>query len=1029
MFRSFFTLFFIVILSILFISLPLFTQTDRPPEKGGRIYQLNMPPIYKGHTGATFGWYRPDEKTDELRVLFHAGVMKDLFSPITGIAAIGLEGYGGVRGGHGADGGGRALLSIPTFHFTTGADYNIPDEKFSYLLRLEIPFRRSGIFGRGSEVRFEWITGQDNTFSVGVNVRLWGRNIGKTRPQRDAVELEKPPIERLEMTSPHVTLDEALANMKEGAEWITKLVMPLLDHGGAEPVKAYSKEIEELRKHIAVTDSRFPTGHTLPEEVRLFHLEMERAFSMVVSGQKLSPGESNAEGREIAAAARRILLDEILLPYNRLLGQRKAHDQLDQFAASGHAEFSRWLLHQKGIPEERFNEVFFVFQSLVDMVEEVRVLQKKRWEDSRFVWLPLQLGLRAEDHDSQEEINDIIERGTQVKFTQGNRTWYTMNEDFQLEFARSVHLAEDYHVLWIHDYRGLNGEGNPDEIAFKQTVDVYMAAMTRRLQEYDLTGKLPDYFIFLDQIYFETNSTRLWFRVLQDPLNYQLDLPKGYEAWEQEFTKAQQGLRRAVEESKLLQLERRQYGDKWLQKRIQVHISITNPADFSFNSLHVAGIVPIPDNVMRDHRKIAFYDITEDAPYRGKAMFTGMGIGEHYVGRNWEDRAIIIQGPAALVVKDAARHLLEYQGFQPEEIPFPLRAKPKAADYQVKVEAMVSAMDSVVRRHRGTVIQLHNETGFAPKKIDVEKAILYSLMPPGTLLKIPDSLWMSYVYASLLSGSALGGCKVLIAAPSLKSAPSAASPTMARVHGMFSALIFFQNKMAQEIKAQGGLLKTGMYAPKVGVGDLVGRIHQARELQEPWLREIYPANPALSAIVDSVEQLLQDANYKSSYIVAADSLDTPKLHMKANLFITAPAWNTLITQPEMGPFMREYLLYLAYQSGPAEERLSALEIPPPLMEAVIRLARALQEKISPQEAQQAFAYFTIGSTNMDYRSMVMDGEVQITVCGWSALSGMMDFILLGGLCEWVDTQQDLDRLLPPPGGMTRRIANFIKLLL
>jgi hypothetical protein len=87
MFRSFFTLFFIVILSILFISLPLFTQTDRPPEKGGRIYQLNMPPIYKGHTGATFGWYRPDEKTDELRVLFHAGVMKDLFSPITGIAS------------------------------------------------------------------------------------------------------------------------------------------------------------------------------------------------------------------------------------------------------------------------------------------------------------------------------------------------------------------------------------------------------------------------------------------------------------------------------------------------------------------------------------------------------------------------------------------------------------------------------------------------------------------------------------------------------------------------------------------------------------------------------------------------------------------------------------------------------------------------------------------------------------------------------------------------------------------------------
>ena len=1023
---------FFTILSLIFLFSfqNLTAQTDRPPEKGGQIFQLKMPPLYKGHAGATFGWYRPNKETDELRVLFHAGVMKDLLSPIAGIAAIGLEGYGGFRGSQGADGGGRALFSIPTFHLATGADYNIPDDKFSYLLRLEIPFRRSGIFGRGSEVRFEWVTGKDNTISVGINVPLWGRNIGKTRPQRDAVGLEKPPIERVKKISQPEGLNKALGNMKESALWIAKLVTPLPDHGGAEPAKAYAEEISELKQHIAVVDSHFPNGHIPAEEVRLFHQEMERAFSIAVSGQNLSPGKSTDDGRHIAAAARRILLNEVLLPYDRLLGQRKAHDRLDQFAASGHAEFSRWLLKQRDLPEERFDTVFYVFQTLVDMAEKVRELQKKRWEDSRFVWLPLQLSLRAEDHDTQAEINDIIERATQVKFTPGNRTWYTMNEDFQLDFARSVELAEDYHVLWIHDYRGLNGEGKPDEIAFRQTVQIYMGVMTKRIREYDETGKLPDYFIFLDQIYFEANKSRLWFRVLQDPLNYKLDLPKGYQTWEKEFIEAQAALRRAVKESKLLQSERRQYGNKWLKKRIQVHISITNPADFSFNSLHVAGILPVPDNVMRDHRKIAFYDITEDDPYRGKAMFTGMGIGEHYVGRNWEDRAIIIEGPAALAVKDAARHLLEYQGFKPEEIPFPLRVKPKAPDYQAKIDATVAAMDKVVRGHTGTVIQLHNETGFAPKKITVEKAILYSLMPPGSLLKIPDSLWMSYVYASLLSGSALQGCKVLIVAPSLKSAPSAAAPTMARVHGMFSALIFFQNQMASEITAQGGLLKTGLYAPRVGVGDLVGRIRQAQELNEPWLREIYPANPAISAVVDSIEQILEEANYQGKYLVAGDTLGTPKLHMKANLFITAPAWNTLISRLEMGPLMREYLLYLSRQTGaPAKDRLSVFETPPVLSQAVYQLAAAVNKELASQEIQSAFAYFTIGSTNMDYRSMVMDGEVQITVCGWSTLSGVMDFIMLGGLCEWVDTQQDLDHLLPPPRGMTRRIANLIRLML
>jgi hypothetical protein len=1027
--RNYSIIFVICSLLMLFFSAPLTAQTDRPPEKGGRIFQLNMPPVYKGHAGATFGWYRPVDKTDELRVLFHLGVMKDILPPVAGVAALGLEGYGGFRGSSQADGGGRALFSIPTFHLTGGADYNIPDDRFFFLLRLEIPFRRSGIFGRGSEVRFEWVTGKDNTFSVGINVPLWGRNIGETRPQRDGVELESPPIERLKLTSRPAPLDETLANMREGAPWIAKLVMPLLDHGGAEPAKAYGEEIAELRRHIDATGPRFPNGHTLPEEVRVFHDELERAFSMALAGQDLPPGESSAEGRRIAAAARRILLDDVLLPYNRLLGQRKAHDRLDQFAASGHAEFSRWLLAQTDIPEERFDQVFFVFQTLVDSVEEVRILQKKRWDDTRFVWLPLQLGLRAEEHDTQEEINDIIERGTQTKFTPGNRTWYSMNEEFQLEFARSVQLAEDYHVLWIHDYRGVNNAGKPDEIAFKQTVNVYMAAMTRRIREYDQTGKIPEYFIFLDQNYFDANGTRLWFRVLLDPLDYKLSLPKGYEAWEQEFAKAREELRRAVAESKLLQSERRQYGDKWLKNRIQVHISITNPVDHSFTSLRVAGIIPVPDNVIRDHRKIAFYDISEEDPYRGMAMFTGMGIGEHYVGRNWEDRAMLLQGPAALSVKDAARQLLEFQGFRPEEIPFPLRAKPKAADYQARVEAMVSVMDSVVRGHRGTVLQLHNETGYAPKKINVEKAILYSLLPRGTLLKIPDSLWMSYVYASLLSGSALRGCKVMIITPSLAAAPSSAGPTLARIHGMLSALVFFQNQMAAEIKAQGGLLKTGLYAPKVGVGDLAGRIRQARELEYPWLREIYPSNPALSAVMDSVEQILQDAEYRSAYFVAADSLETPKLHLKANFFITAPAWYALISQPEMGPVLREYFIYLARQTGPPEERLSAHETPESLMSAAFNLARSLEGTLTPEEAERAFAYFTVGSTNMDYRSMVMDGEVQITVCGWSALTGMMDFILLAGLCEWVDTQEDLDRLFPPPGGLTRKIGNLIRLLL
>jgi hypothetical protein len=61
--------------------------------------------------------------------------------------------------------------------------------------------------------------------------------------------------------------------------------------------------------------------------------------------------------------------------------------------------------------------------------------------------------------------------------------------------------------------------------------------------------------------------------------------------------------------------------------------------------------------------------------------------------------------------------------------------------------------------------------------------------------------------------------------------------------------------------------------------------------------------------------------------------------------------------------------------------------------------------------------------------MYLDGEVQITTTGWNTLPGLVDFFLLVGLTEWPQTQEELDRLLPPPGGMTRSLARLLRNLL
>ncbi len=1019
-------------LAILFVLLGCFglvekasAQRDLPPEKGGETYSLGMPPVYKGRSGFEMQWYRP-QSNSELAGFYNLGVSKDLGSPVIGIAALRMEGYVGYRN-QDLDGGGRALFEIPSLFVAGGVDFNGTDEVWDFLLELNLPLKRGGIFGRGTTVALRWLPSRDQTFGLGINVPLWGRNIGATRPKSDNVRLGHRNPYRMANDLPIHGLDSTLSELKERAHWVAMLTQPFAEPEGADAAKAMAPVISVLKAHIDSTDSGFPRGHTLPEEIRVYHETLDLAFSLA-SGDK----QTSDTGRAICEKARSILLDEVLLPYNYLLGQRKKNDSLISYITIAQTEFASWILSDSEMAHVPSRQVFYVFQTLCDVMQENRSLLRDRWENSRFVWLPLQFALKPQQHDSQAELDDLIAKATNQPFTQENRIWYVINEQFQWEMVRSVRKAEDYHVLWIHDFRGLNGEGKPDAVAYAQTLN-YLEAMIERVSAYDETGKLPQYFMLLDQFYFEANKARLWLRLLSAPLDYELSLPKGFEHWEQRLKETQDRLRLAVSESMLLQVAQSQYGEDWLKNRLKVHVNITNPADPSFFSWHTAGIIPVPDNMMRDHRKIVFYDITEEDPYRGMAMFTGMGIGEHYVGPNWEDRAIMIQGPGALATKDAARILLLAQGYNPEEIPYPMReeTKPNNYDQILADEHQVRNPDWLAQR--GSVMQLHSETGFHDKPINAAKAILYSLMPPGSILKVPDSLWQSYVYASLLAGSAQRGCKVLVIAPTKDSAPSAAAPTLARAHGLMGRLIVFSNEMNDILEQTGGLLKVGLYAPKQGVGDIAGRFKQSHETRPPWLREVYPENPKGNAEIKNIGALLDSLGYSINYLTGDAAETKPKIHLKANFFASGTGWKKLMVRPEMAIIVRGYIEYLASQAAPQETKTdqapNVQDFPDNLKTGWTNLIHGMVDELTPAEKEELIYYFSVGSTNMDYRGMVMDGEVMILVGGWQSLFGFMDFLLLPGLCEWVETTEQLDALLPPPSGMIRSLAGFMKLTL
>ncbi|MFC1530783.1 hypothetical protein ACFL5T_00835 [Gemmatimonadota bacterium] len=1005
---------------------PTDAQVGLPPEEGGEVISIGQPPLWKPYGGGTLGSYYPGDASD-VTIYADLGVDKDLMNPVVGGLVLGGEAYGGMQGSR-IDGGLRALLHIPFLRLGGGVDWNFRDGDLPFFLRFAGPVRRGGLMGRGGLLTIDWIPARGHSFNIGVKLPINQPWRGKTRPERTSVKMQQVRPVPLPLDDPDPALVEALENVEETGWWINELVTPGIDQRGRTREQAtanFTADIREIRDRLQSPDPLFGGRHTAEAEVRAFHAEIARAFSIAASGDPIPFGTSTPLGEEIAAQAREIVLERVLFPYNRLLGIKKEHDSTREFSARAAGAFSRWAIHSGLVPEERLAAVRYVFQRLLEGVEEVRAYNKQVWHDERLVWLPLQFGLLPEEHDSNPELDAIIERAVGREFMDGNGVWYIINAQFQFELAHALERAEDYHVLWIHDIRGITGSGDPDRVSLFH-VNLYIKTLTKRVREYDQTGKLPTYMIFMDQHYYEINKARRWISYLEDPMHYEFDFPSGYEWMADTLSANQAALREAVAESRLMQAEARQYGQDWLRKRIKVHASITNPADPTYWASEPFPVVSWPDNVMRDHRKISFYDITEDDPYRGRAMYSGMGIGEHYMGPTWEDRAILLQGPAALDMKNAARELLLNQGFKPDEIPVPLQEQPLAEDYWDRVaEFMHDYMDGA------RAMELHNETGYLPKPINVARAVLFTLAPPGTVMILPDSLWHAPLWASMLVGTCLRGGRVLIIHPSQRNAPGQAFMTLSRANELFERLIIIQHELAGEIAAVNGQLRTGLYDTDIDVANIPERLRAAAEgLRVPWLRETFEIPEDWEPIFANPEEIFPD--FDLEYVIEDSEVRRPKLHMKTNLIVSAGILQTLEQSPEWPPFLMEYMqqrvLDVQSERSPAEYR-DVEELNRAVRQDFWKLVESTRELATEEQRETAVFYHLVGSSNMDYRSMLMDGEVGLLVSGKAAIHGLLDALMLAGAARWIDDVEVLNQYLPRYEGFEWKTSRWIKNML
>ncbi|MGW8265477.1 MAG: hypothetical protein ACWGSQ_03865 [Longimicrobiales bacterium] len=994
------------------------------PRKGKLITSMGQPSPWGYFVAGDFGLQPIDERL--FTGQFSLGFERALLNPLMSVLSVTGEYFMGIRGNAGGQVGFRGGFELPVLRVGGGWQYEFRGADSRFYLSLRHPLRRGGVFWPGGQARILWTPGKDQALTLGVTVPLDRPFAGRTRPRevKAAVPLplsaEPPPVGSL---SEGVQRD--LSRVATHAQHLARLYVPYLgmptesalgDEGDvAEALTALAAEAGLPRSD----SSGSRQGRVLPVEVvRELHRSIEASFRDVAE-------ETAIDEAVFGRAARDALLEELILPYNRFLGRKKASDTFDQLAARARVAFARDLVLRSGMDRYRIESAEAVFTEILEIVRKVERRQAAMWDDDRLSFLPLQLALLPEDHDSQEEINTLLGRAVEDRFTSGNQAWYVVDEQFEWELLRMIQDTRSYHVLWIHDFRGFDGRGDPDAVAYRTVLEGYLDALADRVEAYDREGALPVYLIVIDQWFYEVNKGRLWLSLLEDPLRHDLDLPAGFEDWEAEIRRAQDRLRRAVANSRLLQAEAREYGEDWLFNRIRVQINITNPADPTFWARELIPWAGFPDALIRDHRKISFFDVDPLDPTRGRALYTGMGVGEHYNGPTWDDRAILVQGPVLRSLRTAARDLLLQQGFDPDEIPYPLQ------DGEDPNQMPDPGTSATLRSSAGAglMLQEHNLIGYGEKKASILKATLYCLMPPGAVVKAPDSLWNFPLWASLLTGVALRGGRVMVVAPSYDNAPAQAFGSMSLAENVLGQLIRASKELEPAIEGAGGLLKVGMYQPAAGVGDIPGKARQMASTYRgaPWLRDLHGFGPgeldALEALADSLDATGFGARY-----LEGEALEAPKLHMKAHFFATAEGWDPLMARPETEEFLVAYLRQRALQVAQEGEDRDLRLLQEALDPYGARLFGAWLRSTELAERERGAWFLLVGSHNQNFRSAMLDGEVVVAVAGRDAVIGLADFMVVLGLSEWIEDPEELNPHFPPQSGLMKGLGNWAHII-
>ena len=908
------------------------------------------------------------------------GVHRPITNPVVGLFGVAGEAY--VVGTSRPRPAARLLATTRVLGLAAGVDWDGQDN-IDAVLSWQTAVRRGGLLGGGTMLRVDWTPARRDALALGLHVPIGQPLAGKTRP-RD-VDVDEP------VARTRVSLHTGSVPSEAGT--------------ALDAISRAATMILAYTNLFAEDTARMRYGESYIAAMQSYDRGLREAFGIAAGNVTLAP--------EITRRARAGLLDDVILPYDSLFGQVKEHaTSIRPLTSSAQSRFMEWLRDSTRLAGAQRNAVGAVHGRWLSIIEAVHANLLAQWKDSRLVWLPLQLALHADEYDEQAEVDRLIERAIGRSFSDRNALSYLHSSDLPLEIARSILEARDYHVLWTHDFTGRRDDTRTvDEVGYTMVADAYLPALTAAVQRFDSVGRLPAYMILLDQFYYAQRDGRLWMTMLENPLDADMALPDGAgnAAREAHLRERQRELRAAVAASKVD------------PRQVRVHVNIIQPADFSFRSHRVLPPWPfVPDNIMRDHRKVVFYDLDESDPYRGAMLLMGVGIGEHYASATWEDRGYRVRGPAALEVRAAARRALLQHGFTAAQIPAPLRVN--------GAEEGPDGRDFV-----GRALQVHNETGFGVKESSVARAMLYNLAPAGSVVIVPDPLWVSETWAAMLAGAAARGARVYIVAPSKANGPNTQSVVVAAEHHVMSRLLAIRERLSQHLQRSGGELRVGLYTARSQITDVAGRTREVREglRRAPWIRELIPFDDATLAVLDRVTTVTESDGRDATDIASDETPRLPKLHSKAQLVARPGAIQALVRQPGWDDVLARTMRAQSRQSAALAERLQgpAPEVDSAETRGVDELLRRYEQSLPEADRKSFSFYFSVGTQNQDPRGIMMDGEATLIVSGLQAAVGLVDLYYIMARTTWLEDQRQLDELLPRPGGLMWKLSRVIRLAL